>query len=123
MNEETRKSIENLLATEENTLLLGAKIADQIIPFHTGTDVIFFDSARALIKGVMTVLILNRPNWTFKDVVNATRTKDQLRLTLLQSEHTKHLVDNYFTREEVINSIFSIIQESLEEDREPNNLN
>ncbi len=119
MNEETRKNIENLLATEENTLLLGAKIADQIIPAHQGTDAIWFNSARTLIRSVMTVFILTRPNWTFNDVIEATKTKDQLRLTLLQSEHTKHLVDQYFTREGVINSIFSIIQENLEDSREP----
>jgi hypothetical protein len=114
MNEETKRNIENLLATKNQKVILTEEIARQIIPIDNSANQFFYDSARVLVKGVITVLMLTRPNWTFKDVIKATRTKDQLRLTLLQSEETKHLVEHLFTDEKTINIIFPIIQKNLE---------
>lgn len=118
MNQETKRNIENLLPAKNQTVILAEEIARRIIPDNNSANQFFYDSARLLVQGVINVFILTRPDWTIKDVIETTRTKHQLRLTLLQSEETKHLIETYFSNEQMINSIFAVIESEIGKLRE-----
>jgi hypothetical protein len=123
MNKETKENIENLVASGKQKVILAEELSIQIIPPGIPSSQFFHDSARELVKGVITTFILTSPNWTMEDVIEATRSEEALKFTLLKTEETKHLVESYFISKQAMRGFIMIIRSELADYQRLNSFN
>ena len=90
------------------------QIASILIPEVKGeTQPFFNDTARDLLTGIFISLINTSTDWTFKDVLLATRSEGALRAVLSRCSHTRSLPDQYLTEERTAQNIFSTLSSKL----------
>jgi hypothetical protein len=83
------------------------QLATNLIPPEPESSQPFFsDAARHLLYGAILSLTLTRPGaWTFRDVLLAMRDMDLLRMLLLRTTHTSHLVGLYMNPGRTFDSV------------------
>ena len=85
------------------------QVATILIPENKAASQPFFANAsRQLLAGVFKALTDLKPgDWTFRDVVLATKSRQQLTALLERTPYTKDLIGQYFTNEMTASSILS----------------
>lgn len=104
------------MAADINTETTAKQLAETIIPQEKEGKPFYPDAARSLLSGVITNFLLTRPGeWTFRDIILATGTKERLESVLRSHPQTRDKAIRYFdAAPETISNIMSTLDTKLE---------